>query len=334
MGRIADINIMKKILLLWYTINKNFGDVLLYETVKNKLEEYGMDTGYVDVGNPCNQIFEIVNQYDFLLFAGGGIIERYIPNVIRYFEEDYKMLKVPYGVVGISVGKFDYTEYEKQLKFWIQNAEFFYTRDEFSAKYLNKICNENRVKASVDVVWANNRICSKGITEQTNRGINVRDIPYPDIQGDIDWDMLKKIIKDNGFHITISDESAQNIKTGLIETEKHKEYSIKQVLEEIETCRIIIAMRYHVILVAAANGIPVIPIAYCQKVRELVQQLELEPYVVEIDEIDQLDEKIKRIEQQQSEEKIKLKEKYLKMKKEAEEVLESICLNILGERDG
>ena len=125
---------MKKVLLLWYTINNNFGDVLIYETVKDTLETSGLEVSYIDVGNPCKDIFYEANKHDFLLFAGGGIIERYVPNVIRYFQEDFDELTVPYGVIGLSIGGFDYTKYKDQIGFWVRNAEFFYTRDEYSAK--------------------------------------------------------------------------------------------------------------------------------------------------------------------------------------------------------
>ena len=75
-------------------MNENFGDVLIYNTVREFLETKGCICDYMDVGEPCIKIIQKANEYDFLLFTGGGIIERYVPNVIRYFEEDIIKLKV------------------------------------------------------------------------------------------------------------------------------------------------------------------------------------------------------------------------------------------------
>jgi polysaccharide pyruvyl transferase WcaK-like protein len=166
---------MKKVLLLWYTINSNFGDVLIYETVKEALETSGMEVSYIDVGKPCREIFCEANKHDFLLFAGGGIIERYVPNVIRYFKEDYEDLTVPYGIIGLSIGGFDYIKYKEQIGFWVQNAEFFYTRDEYSAEYLNRLSSTNKVVEGVDIVWANNQIINN--VGRMFKGSNVRDVP-------------------------------------------------------------------------------------------------------------------------------------------------------------
>src|SRR5699024_765147 len=96
----------------------------------------------MEVSSPCEAILKKANENDYLIFAGGGIIERYIPNVIRYFKEDFSLLKVPYGVVGLGVGSFDYSQYKEELKFWIENAKFFYTRDEYTTQRLYDTCGE------------------------------------------------------------------------------------------------------------------------------------------------------------------------------------------------
>lgn len=316
---------MKKVLLLWYTVNNNFGDVLIYETVKTALEEAGMQTGDLDVGESCREVFKEANQYDFLLFAGGGIIERYVPNVIRYFKEDYGELTVPYGIIGLSIGGFDYSEYKERLSFWIEQAEFFYTRDEYSASYLNRLCSTDKVKEGVDVVWANRRICKNDDSRQRFRGISVRDVPYTDIWKDMDWQKLKEIVKRLQMDYAIVDESGQNAKVKLIEDEKAVPYSVETALEQIWNCKIIIAMRYHVVLVAAANGIPVLPVTYCPKVMELARQIGIEEYVVGVDGIDDVEEKFYALSEHAEWGKERLKRNYAEMREEAEQILHHIC---------
>jgi len=315
---------MKKVLLLWYTVNNNFGDVLIYETVKAVLEESGLKTGYLDVGQPCREVFKEANQYDFLLFAGGGIIERYIPNVIRYFKEDFTELDVPYGIIGLSIGKFDYSEYREQIRFWIERAEFFYTRDGHTASYLNQLCSTDKVQEGVDVVWANRWICNHKNLQQEFIGINVRDVPYTDIQNDMNWKKLREMVKLLGINCTIPDESEKSELVKLIENEEKTVYSVETALEQIWKCKIIIAMRYHVVLVAAANGIPVLPIAYCPKVVELAKQIGLQNDMVSVDEIDELELKFYALQEHAEQERERLKICCADMRKKAELILKNI----------
>lgn len=268
-------------------MNENFGDVLIYNTVREFLETKGCICDYMDVGEPCIKIIQKANEYDFLLFTGGGIIERYVPNVVRYFEEDIIKLKVPYGVIGLSIGTFDYSKYLDSISCWIKNATFFYTRDYYSAQKLNRMCGIEKVKVGVDVVWANKRIYKQSNICKMDNGICVRNVPYLDIEEDMDWRELKEIIIKNSVTIQIPDESQIAI-DGL----KQYTYSINEVINQISKCKIIIAMRYHVVLVAALMGIPTIPIVYCNKVHELSSQLNLNKYEVNVSQIGMITDKI------------------------------------------
>ncbi len=88
----------KRVLTLYYAEGNNFGDDLIYLTCKNALEKRGMEVVPIMGGTPCIEVIRQANECDFLLFAGGGIIEGYVPNVIRWLKEDYHEMKVPYAV--------------------------------------------------------------------------------------------------------------------------------------------------------------------------------------------------------------------------------------------
>ena len=287
---------MKRILLVWYTEHENFGDVLIYQTLRQRLEEAGHCTGFISVDLPCHEIIEEAGHYDFLLFAGGGIIERGVPNVIRYFMEDYKQLSVPYGVVGLSIGEFDYTRYQKEISFWVEHAEFFYTRDQYTAEYLNRMCQAPIARESVDVVFLS-QIKPERNDGCHNTGISIRDIPYPDLYQDMDWDLLEDICKKLHINYLIGDESpkATEIARRLQqekEAPKFEELSMQEktrhVIAEIQTCDKVIAMRYHVVLVAALSGVPAIPICYCPKVQRLAEQLGIEELAIMPEEIERI----------------------------------------------
>lgn len=292
---------MKRILVLWYTYGNNFGDVLIYNTIEQKFKEQGYYIDYMEVGLPCNKILYMANEYDFLLFAGGGIIERYVPNVLRYFQEDFEILKVPYGVMGISIGTFAYTQYEKSLRFFVDNSLFFYSRDQFTADYFNALVKKDKVICSADVVFG-----CQGLSKLDNKsdkiGFNFRDVPYKDLTGDMDWNSWEQSIMDIGADICIPDsydirnEMKQLAGDGkLLDEYRNSSDKIKFTLQQIRKCRIIIGMRFHVVLAAACIGIIPIPITYCPKVERLACQLGLESVILSMHDQYRLKEKVEYI---------------------------------------
>ena len=308
---------MKKILVLWYTIGKNFGDVYIYNTIYEILNKKDFQVEYMEVGESYKKIIEKAKEYDFLLFAGGGIIERWVPDVIVNFKMVTSQTEIPYGVIGIGVGGFDYSNLKDQLYEWVENACFFYTRDEYSAEQLLKTCGTlKNITVGVDIVWANKSIVNESASGK-KRGINIRDVPYLDIWDDMDWDTLSIILQDNKFDKVISD--CAGIDLGLSDDmSKNFGYYPEKVLEDICQCNIIVAMRYHVVLAAVANGIPVIPIIYCPKVENLACQVGIRDYAIYVDEIDILDDKIKEIMCKKDDIKKMLKKSYECMRGQAE----------------
>ena len=145
----------KKILLVWYQVGDNFGDVLLYNTTKKYLIETGYEVEKHEIGDATLKIAEHANKCNFLLFAGGGIVERYVPKVIREIRELKKNLDVPYGVIGLGIGKFDYSAYKEAFTFWIMNSQFFYVRDKATMDYFNILSNSDKAVFSGDVVFGN-----------------------------------------------------------------------------------------------------------------------------------------------------------------------------------
>ena len=59
--------------------NDNFGDTLIAETTSEILKKEGYVVVNHEIGGNPNDIILLSYECDFLLFAGGGIIERYIP---------------------------------------------------------------------------------------------------------------------------------------------------------------------------------------------------------------------------------------------------------------
>ena len=281
----------KKVLVLWYPIDCNLGDYYIYETVKSYLEEWGYICINIDVGLPYEQIAKVACKCDFLWFAGGGLIERWIPDIILQFEKFHKISKhIKYGITGLSIGEFDYSDNKPSLSYWINNALFFFTRDKYSADELNRIIEKNGAYSSADVVFASNaekQYLNNKISYDI--GINLRDIPYPDLTGDFDWNEWSKSIDSDRRVIGIPD---QYDFSNIVNFDIASEYSPQNALETISQCDIIVAMRFHVVLFAAKMGKIPIPINYCPKVGRLSEQLGIERLVLGIHDYHKLSEKI------------------------------------------
>ncbi len=322
-----------RVLLLWYMEGDNFGDVMIFQTVRNFIESMGIRVEEHEVGAPCNVIIDHANKCDFLLFAGGGIIERGVPNVIRYFEEDYPLLKVPYGVMGLGMGTFDYSKYFSTIAFWVKHAAFFYVRDVHTKNLLNQIAGINKAVYSADCVFYSDIVSA--ISRRNNRviGVNVRDVPYPDLTGELDWIRMNKELQACKCDYLIPDSSDEMEKLmiplknwGIIESynnmtrEEKKECTISVIKE----CDYVIAMRFHVILVAALAGAIPIPIIYCPKVRFLAEQLGIEDLAMEVEQYELIPQKINKAIKDHDAIKNRIKENVFIMKKRAEEMFENI----------
>lgn len=289
---------MKKILLLWYMEGDNFGDTLISETVKEQLASDEIVFVDHEVGDDWRKIVQCANKCDFLIFAGGGIIERYIPAVIRNWDKVLESLQVPYGVVGLGVGEFNYSEYAISLMKWVDNSTFFYVRDQHSKVVLDKYALSQNVKYSADCVFANMKI--KIWKKQPNGpSMNVRDLPYPDLSGELDWTVINEIIRDFNIKTTIMDSSNEYTKSINYNEFQEREYSslakiekVNNIIDDICASEWILAMRFHVILVAARLEILTIPVKYCPKVKFLAEQLGLESISVNDKELHKISGKI------------------------------------------
>ena len=286
----------KKVLLLWYMQGGNFGDLLIADTVRTFLRSLGINTTDCDVGVPCKDVMEIANSCDFLLFVGGGIIERYIPNVIRYFRDDYHLLNVPYGVMGFGMGTFDYSEYAEQLRFWVRNASFFFVRDAHTRDYLNNLIGQDVAIFSADCVFANKNLTGiHEISSSNSIGVNIRSLPYKDITGDFNWNEIREMVRacDCSVFIPDSDDDFWQAAEELLDIKIPKRKydlltsneKIQATIKELRLCKFVVAMRFHIVLAAALLGVVPIPIAYCPKVAYLARQLGIEDLTVNINEI-------------------------------------------------
>lgn len=328
----------KKILLLWYQQDDNFGDLLLYQTTKEYLENAGYCVESHEVGDSERKIAEHANQCGFMMFAGGGIIERGIPQVIRHIRGLRELLQVPYGVIGVGMGQFDYQEHTDALRYWVDQAAFFYVRDMATRNYLNGLYDHEKVVYSGDVVFGNRTIV-KNSRIGNALGLNLRNIPYPDLQGEFEWHRIHKVLDNVKCSILIPDCNSQesslgNIFDNLKDLREYKfldqKSKIEKTISEIQKCNIVIAMRFHVVLVAALFGIVPIPILYCPKVRYLAEQLGIMELSVELGEWEQIPQKVDQAKRKKEEYLKKMADNVIILQKNVQEMYHAV-MNTLEE---
>lgn len=290
----------KRVLVLWYSAEKNFGDYCILQTVKTYLKSWDYDVVDFEVGLPSKILAKEARKCDFLWFAGGGIIERWMPDIIQNYEWFHKKSRyIKYGISGLSVGDFDYSTAKEAIAYWVTQASFFFTRDDPSAQILNELSGCQKVIAATDVVYAMSLKRNMMLTK-TYFGINFREIPYPDLTGEFQWKEWGSAISDSMQEqiVGIPDQHDVSEKVNFY---VDNEYSPQKVLEVLEQCDKVLAMRFHVILVAARMEKIAIPICYCPKVERLADQLGIQELKLGIHEYDKLKDKVAYLEQHRAE---------------------------------
>lgn len=314
----------KKVLILWYPVDSNLGDYYLYDTVRNFVIKWGYDAIDMDVGASYEIIAEAALKCDWVWFAGGGIIERGVPSIVSNFSEFWKRSnRVRYGVTGLSIGDFDYTNVAHELSEWVNNASFFYTRDYYSACFLNEVSKSNKVISSADVVFSFNGFNKHYESRNRVFGVNFRKMPYPDLTGEIDvtdWDKyICESISEQIICIPDQLDLSKEFRFG-----NKNRYTPLNAVKKIEQMSYGIAMRYHVVLISALMGKVCIPIDYCPKVTRLAEQLGIEELVLHYDQAEQFPRVLKLYNDNESFFKNVINEKVSELKLKSETMFNTV----------
>ena len=308
----------KRVLLAVCLYEGNFGDILIHETVEERLKRAGFEVETVEVSEPLavSSLVLRANASDFLYFVGGGIIERWAPEVIVRFPEVLGELTVPYGVVGLSTGEFDYQRLAPSLRAFADYATFFFTRDRESAETF-RLAGASRVpEPGVDVVFSRDPLSADPAGTRALISAGFRNVPYPDVSGELDWASWSRRLKAVGTSVLMEDCSAAQEQLGI-------PISRVGIVNTINLSRMVIAMRFHVVLMAALLGVPTIPVAYCPKVSRLADQLGLARFCLNIHDHHRLEETAGELERRSAEVSFTLRERVEALRREARGILDA-----------
>ena len=230
--------------------------------------------------------------------------------------------KIKYGITGLSIGEFNYDEYSTQIGYWVNNALFFYVRDNYTAVELNRLASSEKVVFSADVVFAYD-FEPQNIREQKKIGVNLRNLPYVDLSGEFEWGKWNEAIMESTHLevVGIPDQYDFSEKvTFPVEMDNFPEKTLKVISES----EYMIAMRFHVLLMAARLGKVCIPICYCPKVERLAEQLGISSLKLGVHDYDCLPMIIKKVESSQEKYEAIIKSHVKELEKKAKEMFENI----------
>jgi polysaccharide pyruvyl transferase WcaK-like protein len=302
--------------LVVYFEDQNFGDLFIYDTVNERLRQAGLETQTVEVSQSLEQSQLIVkaNQSGFLMFVGGGLIERGAPEIIRDFCHVSPLLDSPFGIVGLSAGEFDYRPMAPSFKALADRASFFYTRDAETVEVFKASGAHRLPQEGVDVVFASHRLACPAV-EGRRFGGNFRNVPYPQITGDMDWSKWSEALKAAGVEFLIRDTSPAQRQLSI-------PIDSRGELEALAECHKVVAMRFHLVLAAAAMGVVPIPIGYCPKVKRLSRQLGLSDICLEMHQPERLGAAAEYVDKKGPELRALMAGKVAQLRLRASEILE------------
>ena len=272
----------RKLYVAAWVDGKNYGDDYLSETItrflNKKYKKYKIIQATLDL-KKCK-----INKNDVVLLAGGGL---WGPSGTGCLEENLYSIwtntKAKLIVANMGIESFD-PIYSKQLIKFIKKADLISFRDKKSFLIAKGVSKD------ASLIWGADNTFLNTINVTRNPipkciGIN---LCGPETENHIKKYSMDNIteniskLKDYGYSIkstvfSYGETSSDYNYCKEIDSECLKEFSIRPY----ENCEIFIGMRFHSIVLALQNNIPVIAINYSDKVKRIMEEYELGDFCIE-----------------------------------------------------
>ena len=266
-----------------------FSDKILAKLgVKNKLTDYDL----------------IANEYDGLLFLGGGIFreENYWKTVFKYRNEisdAFLNKSKQVSFIGCNFGPYRTKEFEKTYKELFVKCKSVFFRDQKSYTLFKGIPSVN---FAPDILW-NYKLPL--VTKETKTlGISIVNPKHKfgleefyDEYIATHQSLIQEYL-DNDYKIKLFSfceiEGDLLVCKEISSVFKQKieifNYSsnIQEFLQEIGSCTEIIAARFHAVIIAMKFKMPILPIIYGDKTRNLLEDLKFENLSIEFEDLKDL----------------------------------------------
>lgn len=338
---------MKIALIGWYG-KKNAGDEALKCVLADLFSDFEIHIFGIQFLN--EDLFMKFQEMDFIILGGGGVFNYGPPAPFNNVNEWLDKIKAKILILGVGVTCPIYGPNEqKNIRFLLEHSAKVSVRDQISKFEFERLLPEKHIDVIPDLGillksqpfkfekgegvyvgvclrqkwWRNTEAAAQTIAETLdkaykNSGLKFVFIPFSTRDGIEDDRIINKMIISN-----LKQDCYINIETELSPEE------IKYLLSKMD---LVIGMRLHSLILAAAEGVPVIGINYFTKIRRFMESVGQENFIIELGEIetDYLYNKINDVVCNKDELSKNIQYKIKKMKKELSEYLSEIKQEMLN----
>jgi hypothetical protein len=276
------------VLVLGYYGKLNAGDDLLMQAICYLFKDHNLMFSSWFPG------LSMLNNCDLILIGGGSI---WPGNTFFNLGDNLvKKLKTPYMIIGISTKHADKAVF-KNNQALIEQATLFLVRDNASKVVLG---NDSSIVQGTDLFWTmpfevNRKMTKVGFSI----GFNIR-MWNNDVS---DYVEIANIVKRHGelipfpmyFGSQIHESSASMSDVELFQALKVDNVPLSFSVTALEHCHVMVAMRFHSVLMSVRTGIPTIGFDYHPKVKSFFQENGLSDYCISLDDLAGLSELISYI---------------------------------------
>ncbi|OEY69980.1 polysaccharide pyruvyl transferase family protein [Rheinheimera salexigens] len=294
------------VLVLGYYGKLNAGDDLLMQSICYLFKDHNLMFSSFFPG------LAMLNNSDLILVGGGSI---WPGNTFFELGDNLiKKLKTPYMIIGVSTKQANKTVLTNN-QLLIERAKLFLVRDEVSKVVLGK---SSSIVTGVDLFWTMPFEVVRALSEDRFEiGFNIRlwnNTPA-------DYTQLVETVQNYGevipfpmyFGSQIHESSASMSDCELLQALKIKNIPLSFSLKAVERSNIMVAMRFHSVLMSVRAGIPTISFNYHPKIKSFFEENGLSRYCIALDDNSALNDLISDI-----------KMNYAQISKEFEDVAEKL----------
>lgn len=269
----------------WWN-NGNQGDFAILENITSALATHHIVPIDVPFNITPDEIARL-NQLDFLIFGGGGLLTSSPAVPFDTFDVWGDDLHTPIGILGVGVDEVK-PQHQRAVQHLLERAMFVFVRDTVSQKLLN----HPKVQLMPDVTFWQPHTSTEHNFDLTtpNCGVNLRSLPSADRQ---QWVAILQSLPVRLHGVPLATYSAFEELETLRTIDPHMahtfDYDLYQQLD------LMIGTAFHSVVFAIQSGVPVIAIAYAPKVERLMFELGLSDFSLKTNEWPKVVELVERI---------------------------------------
>jgi polysaccharide pyruvyl transferase WcaK-like protein len=259
---------------------------------------------------------ERLNQLDFLIFGGGGLLTTSPAVPFDTFDVWGKDLQTPIGIVGLGVDEVK-PEHQRAVRQLLDQAAFVFVRDTTSRQLLN----HPKVELMPDVTFFQpHTLAPRPVTSaQPLCGVNLRSLT-PDVRQQ--WIATIKALPLQLRGVPLSNYGAFEELEILREIDPEVPSAYDPAA--LQSLDLMIGTAFHAVIFAIQAGVPVIAIRYAAKVERLMNELGLADYVLKTNEWHKLPALVARVAAHRDEIAAQLREITAQLSQATQQIMQEV----------